>query len=93
MEDGMIEYEFFFEHGRMNASPVLDRLCLRPNMDGVHTHWLTDGRFDRTQTAPDNDAIETECQSHQGQLPLKKRRMEFGCGTRAGRCRRTAAEW
>ncbi|MBC7964348.1 MAG: DUF1583 domain-containing protein, partial [Fuerstia sp.] len=51
---GSIDYEFFYEPGRSEIHPALDRMvfCLQP--DGVRIHWLTDGPFDRTDLGPEN---------------------------------------
>ena len=79
-EDGTIEYEFFYqqaapsdEEGAQSAHVALDRLCLLMQPEGVAVHWLTDGRFDRTEIAPDNAVIVPEHQRSQGRLPLKNR--------------------
>lgn len=54
LEDGTIEYEFFYQEGKSAAHPAMDRMCFLIQPDGVKLHWLTDGIYDRTDLAPDN---------------------------------------
>lgn len=54
VEDGSIEYEFYYDPGVAEVHPALDRLAFVLNPDGVREHWITDGRHDRTELAPDN---------------------------------------
>lgn len=68
LEDGSIEYEFWYEPGQVEVHPALDRLCFLLHPDGVKIHWLTDGRFDRTGLAPDN--VLTEPDNRRGPQPL-----------------------
>lgn len=69
-EDGVIEYEFWYEPGRFAAHAALDRLCLLLGPEGVRVHWLTDGKFDRTGLPPDNVVDEPENRRGSGELPL-----------------------
>ncbi|KAA5543866.1 DUF1583 domain-containing protein [Roseiconus nitratireducens] len=59
VEDGRIEYEFFYQPGQVEVHPSFDRqvFILRP--DGVRLHWMTDGKHDRTDVRPDHllDAV------------------------------------
>lgn len=71
LEDGSIEYEFYYERGMCEAHPVLGRLCLILAPAGVKVHWLTDGPFDRTDLAPDNLHDEPENRRGSGPLPLR----------------------
>ena len=71
IEDGTIEYEFFYEPGKAHVHPVLDRMCLILNPEGVDIHWATDGRHDRTGVGPDNIASEPQHRRSKGPLPLK----------------------
>ncbi len=71
IEDGTIEYEFFYEPGQAHVHPVLDRMCLILNPDGVDVHWATDGRHDRTDIGPDNLVSEPQHRTSKGSLPLK----------------------
>jgi hypothetical protein len=54
IEDGTIEYEFYYEPGRSLVHPALDRLCLILSPSGIDLHWATDGRHDPTDLEPDN---------------------------------------
>lgn len=54
MEDGVIDYEFYYEPGRTIVHPALDRMSFLLEPDGVKTHWITDGRFQRDDLAPAN---------------------------------------
>ena len=71
IEDGTIEYEFFYEPGKTHVHPVLDRMCLILNPEGVDIHWATDGRHDPTDVGPDNIVSEPEHRRSKGPLPLK----------------------
>ena len=70
VEDGTIEYEFFYREGQLNAHPALDRLCLLMKPDGIRVHWLTDGKYERTELAPDNETIEPKNRLLPDNLPL-----------------------
>ncbi len=71
IEDGTIEYEFFYEPGKSHVHPVLDRMCLILNPEGIDIHWATDGRHDRTGVGPDNIVSEPQHRTSKGPLPLK----------------------
>ena len=71
IEDGTIEYEFFYEPGQAHVHPVLDRMCLILNPDGVDVHWATDGRHDPTGIEPNNITSEPQHRTSKGSLPLK----------------------
>ena len=70
VEDGTIEYEFFYREGQLNTHPALDRLCLLMKPDGIRVHWLTDGKYERTELAPDNETIEPKNRLLPDTLPL-----------------------
>ena len=70
LEDGTIEYEFFYSEGKRTAHPVLDRLCFLMQPNGMTIHWLTDGLFDRTGLAPDNQTVELANRRGPKTLPL-----------------------
>lgn len=71
LEDGTIEFEFFYRENETLVNPVLDRLCFLLHPDGVRIHWLTDGAFDRTHLAADNVTHEEENRRGPQQLPLR----------------------
>ncbi|WP_197167967.1 DUF1583 domain-containing protein [Neorhodopirellula pilleata] len=72
VEDSSVEYEFYYDSNVVCASPVLDRLAFVLTPQGVAEHWVTDGRFDRTQLRPDNLQLIHENQRHDGDLPLRE---------------------
>jgi hypothetical protein len=71
IEDGVIEYDFYYRAGDVHVHPALDRLAFMLQPDGVRVHWVTDGPFDRTGLAPDNLFDEPENRRGDGALPLK----------------------
>jgi hypothetical protein len=70
MEDGVIEYEFFYEPEKSIVHPAMDRLSFLLEPDGVKTHWGTDGMFQRDELSPDNTFESTE-DMRRVALPLK----------------------
>ncbi len=70
LEDGAIEYEFYYRDGVSLVHPVLDRLALLLDPQGVRVHWMTDGAFDRTGLRADNAADEPENRRGPNVLPL-----------------------
>jgi hypothetical protein len=70
MEDGVIEYEFFYEPEKSTVHPTLDRLSFLIEPDGVKTHWVTDGIFQRDELTPDN-TFESNELAGRFPLPLK----------------------
>src|SRR5262249_15289895 len=71
LEDGAIDYEFFYEPGKVVAHPALDRLAFLLDADGVRVHWLTDAQYDRSHTDPGNAQVEPAHRRGPAQLPLK----------------------
>ena len=78
LENGTIEYEFFYQPADSSrtgpvqvAHVALDRLCLLMQPEGVAVHWMTDGRFDRTELAPENAVVVPAFQRSTGALPLQ----------------------
>jgi tetratricopeptide (TPR) repeat protein len=71
LENGTIEYEFFYERGKMLTHPAIDRLVFLLEPDGVAIHWLTDAQHDRTRLASDNRTIEPNRRRGAGSLPLR----------------------
>ncbi|HEY7326851.1 MAG TPA: DUF1583 domain-containing protein [Gemmataceae bacterium] len=71
LEDGVIDYDFYYEPDKVHVHPALDRLVFLLDPNGVRIHWLTDGIHDRTGLTPDNAALEPK--NHRGPdvLPLK----------------------
>src|SRR5438132_9864409 len=54
LDDCEVEYEFFYEPGKTEVHPAIDRLALLLRPEGVQIHRLTDAQYDRTGLAPDN---------------------------------------
>ena len=54
LEDGAIEYEFFYQAETFAVYPALDRCCFLFDREKAGIHWLTDGIFDRTKIDPAN---------------------------------------
>lgn len=71
LEDGTIEYEFYFEPGKSHVSPAIDRLAFLLDPDGVDVHWVTDGKYDRTSLSPSNRSTEASNRRGRSPLPLK----------------------
>ncbi len=71
LEDGTLDYEFYYVPGKTLVHPALDRLALVLDPGGVKVHWLTDGRYDRTGLAPDNLTEEPRNRRGPAALPLK----------------------
>nr|MBC8357152.1 DUF1583 domain-containing protein [Planctomycetota bacterium] len=72
VEDGTIEYEFFYRKGDTHVHPALDRLAFMLQSDGVRVHWVTDDQFDRTELTPDNLFDEPDNRRGPQALPLKQ---------------------
>ncbi|MBC7966345.1 MAG: DUF1583 domain-containing protein [Fuerstia sp.] len=70
LENGSIEYDFFYEPGRQHVHPALDRLSFLLDPDAVRIHWCTDGAFDRTGLSPQNVSDEPNNQTAKGPLPF-----------------------
>lgn len=71
LEDGTIEYEFFYEPGQCDSHPALDRLVFFLQPEGVRFHWLTDGSLDRSELTRDNVFDEPASWRGDGPLSLK----------------------
>lgn len=57
LEDGVIEYDFLYnEHSEtpFHTHPALDRCVFLLSPEGVQLHWITDGKYDRTDVDPAN---------------------------------------
>ena len=68
---GSIDYEFFYEPGKTETHPALDRMVFYLQPDGVRIHWLTDGPFDRTDRSPENMSEVLPGPNAASPLPLK----------------------
>lgn len=54
IEDGIIEFDFWYAKGEFAAHPVVGRTCFLLTPTGVVSHQVTDGRFERSNRRPDN---------------------------------------
>ncbi|HSG71057.1 MAG TPA: DUF1583 domain-containing protein, partial [Planctomycetaceae bacterium] len=54
LEDGAIEYEFYYQPGESCVFPALDRLAFLFDSERVGIHWVTDGKFDPSGIDPAN---------------------------------------
>lgn len=54
IEDGSIEYEFWYTPGETIAHPAVGRNCYLLSGEGVRLHQLTDGRYERSSLRSDN---------------------------------------
>jgi hypothetical protein len=70
LEDGTIDYDFYYEPGKVETHPILDRLAFILAPDGVRIHHLTDGRHDRTGLSPFNESLEPQNRRGPDLLPL-----------------------
>ncbi len=73
VEDGSIEYEFFYEPDAFQTHPALDRLAFILHPSGVKEHWIGDGRHDRTDVDPQNQIDIPLCRRGPADLPLVAR--------------------
>lgn len=71
LEDGTIEYEFYYEQGKSHVYPTIDRLAFLLDPGGVDVHWVTDGKYDRTSLSPSNRSTEPSNRRGDATLPLK----------------------
>ncbi len=72
LEDGTIEYDFYYSEGNSNVHPTLDRRTFVLSPDGVRIHWVTDGIDDRTGLDPLNLFDEPENRRGPETLPLRQ---------------------
>ncbi|EMI22135.1 protein containing DUF1581 [Rhodopirellula maiorica SM1] len=54
IENGSIEYEFWYTPGETIAHPAVGRRCYLLSDEGVRLHQLTDGRYERSALRSDN---------------------------------------
>ena len=71
VENGEIEYEFYYREGESHTHPALDRLAFMLDHRGIRIHWITDGKYDRTGLDPTNITDEPQNRRGPAVLPLK----------------------
>jgi hypothetical protein len=84
LEDGSIEYEFFYRDGQTLVHPAIDRLALLLDPDCVRVHWVTDGNYERTGITPENVFDEPGNRRGPAALPLKPDQWNLARITLAG---------
>jgi hypothetical protein len=70
VEEGSIEYEFFYKPGVVETCPALDRLAFLLHPSGVREHWITDGKYGPVELRPDNVTDVPENRRGPPELPL-----------------------
>jgi hypothetical protein len=73
LEDGDVEYEFWYEPGKVMVHPALDRLALLLAPDGMKVHWVTMPGLDPAGLETDNVTVEAANRRGPDKLPLKVR--------------------
>jgi hypothetical protein len=73
LEDGVLDYEFYYEPGKVMTHPALDRLVFLLEPAGVKVHWLTDAQYDRTGRTAYNATEEKANRRGPAALPLQKK--------------------
>src|SRR5262249_19372576 len=73
LEDGEMEYEFFYDPNKVTVHPTLDKLAFLLDKDAIKVHWLTDGPFERSGLTPDNTVVEQANRRGLASLPVKER--------------------
>jgi hypothetical protein len=71
LEDGAVEYEFFYDPEKTMVHPALDRLTFLLEPEGVKLHRLTDGADDKSGMPFDNASDEPACRRGPAKLPLQ----------------------
>jgi tetratricopeptide (TPR) repeat protein len=71
LEDGAVEYEFYYEPDVAHTYPALDRLVFLLEPEGVKLHWLTDGALEKSAVKVDNASDEPACRRGPPRLPLR----------------------
>lgn len=72
VEDGTVEYEFFYKAGESIAHLAMDRAAFLLDPAGVKLHWVTDGVFESSARTPGNSIIEAANRRGTSTLPLKE---------------------
>lgn len=70
LEDGTVEYEFYYEPDGVHVHPALGRLAFLLDPAGVRVHWATHGELDETGFGAANVVAEPENQRGPDRLPL-----------------------
>jgi hypothetical protein len=73
IEDGTIDYEFFYEPDKALVHPMLDRLVFLLEPGGVKLHYLTDGINEKGGVSFDNAKDEPAYRRGPARLSLKEK--------------------
>jgi hypothetical protein len=73
IEDGAIDYDFYYEPDVALVHPMMDRLTFLLEPTGVRIHWLTDNVHERTGLKPENVSDEPDNRRGLAKLPLKEK--------------------
>ena len=71
LDDGAVEYEFFYDPDKSLVHPMLGRLTFLLEPEGVKLHWLTDGFNEHSEKRFDNAVDEPSCRRGPSRWPLK----------------------
>ncbi len=72
VEDGTVEYEFYYKKGEACVHPAFDRVAFLLDPAGVKIHWITDRRYERFARDPANVSVEPENRLGDANLQLKE---------------------
>ena len=73
VEDGTVDYEFYYDPEAVMAHPMLDRLVFLLEPAGVRIHWLTDLQNERSGLKKENVFDEPDNRRGPAKLPLKEK--------------------
>lgn len=73
LEDGTIDYDFFYDEGKVHVHPAVDRLTFLLQPDGVRIHHVTDGPWDATGADPLSVHDEPDSRRGPARLPFRQR--------------------
>ena len=71
LEDGRIDYEFYYDPGKQMVHPAVDRLAFLLEPSGIKIHRLTDGAYERNGLTPQDTCDEPENRRGPSSIPLK----------------------
>ncbi|QEL19722.1 DUF1583 domain-containing protein [Limnoglobus roseus] len=74
LEDGTVDFEFYYDPDKAMAHPMLDRLVVMLEPDGAKLHWLTDSWHDKSGVKFDN----LTPQEKPVKVPLKEKQWNKG---------------
>ncbi|MCA9060714.1 MAG: DUF1583 domain-containing protein, partial [Planctomycetaceae bacterium] len=77
LEDGVIEYEFYFEPDQFLVSPAFGDLTFVLSPQGVRIHQLTDGRWERSELDPANQSEPIESPGYSLRSGWNQMRMQL----------------